>query len=70
MVGTSSKKFSNVGLARFSDALRGLRKDNDMSSARFSLHYLRPSLRAALLRVAEGERIHPEIVRINLSSCV
>ena len=64
MVGATSKKFTNVGRARFSDALRGIRKD--LSSARFSLQYLRPRVRASLLRMAAGERIHPEIVRINI----
>ena len=68
MVGATSKKISNVGRCRFSDVLRGMRKD--ISSARFSLQCLRPRVRAALLRIAAGERIHPEIVRINLSSCV
>ena len=68
MVGASSKKFSNVGRGRFSDTLRGMR--NNISSARFSLQPLRPRVRAALLRIAAGERIHPEIVRINLASCV
>ena len=65
---TTSKRFSNVGRAHFSDALRAIRKD--MSSARFSLQYLRLRVRAALLRIAAGERIHPEIVKLNLSSCV
>ena len=68
MAATISKKIFNIGRTHFSDGLVSIRKD--ISSARFSLQYLRPRIRAVLLQIAAGERIHPEIVRINLSSCV
>ena len=60
MAATTSKKFSNIGRTHFSDGLGSIR--NDISSARFSMQYLRPCIRAVLLQIAAGERIHPEIV--------
>ena len=63
-----TKKFSNAGRSHSSDALRAMRPD--VSSARFSVQYLRPKVRAVLLKISAGERVHPEIIRINLSGCV
>ena len=68
MAATTYKKFPYIGRTHFSEGLVSIRKG--ISSARFSLQYLRPRIRAVLLQIAAGERIHPEIVRINLSSCV
>ena len=64
MAATTSKKFSNIGRTHFSDGLVSIRKD--ISSARFSLQYLRPRIRAVLLQIAAGERIH----RILVSMCL
>ena len=63
-----TKKFSNACRSHLSDALRAIR--SDVSSARFSVQYLRPKVRAVLLKISAGERVHPEIIRINLSGCV
>ena len=34
------------------------------------MEFLRPRVRSSFLQIAVGERIHPEILRLNLSSCV
>ena len=64
--GTS--KFSNVGRAHFTTSLRAIAEG--MCSARFSVQYLRPKVRCVVLKIAGGEGVHPEFVRVNLSSCV
>ena len=63
-----SGKFTVVGRAHFIDSLKG--HAGDYSSARYSVQHLRPCVRSVLLQVAGGEGIHPEIVRLNLASCV
>ena len=63
-----ASKFSNIGRANFNESLKAIAKDS--SSARFSVEYLRPMVRCVLLKVAGGEGVHPEFVRVNLSSCV
>ena len=61
-------KFSNVGRVHFTGNLKAIAEDR--CSARFSVEYLRPKVRSVLLKVAGGEGVHPEFVRVNLSACV
>ena len=58
-------KFSSVGRAHLSESVRRIRGDN--SSAKFSLKYLRPSVRGLIFNVCAGERIPPEVVRVVLT---
>jgi len=61
-------KFSNFGRVHFTGNLKAIAED--CCSARFSVQYLRPKVRSVLLKVAGGEGVHPEFVRVNLSACV
>ena len=61
-------KFSGVGRQRLADACVKLRKQD--CCAKYSVKYLRPTVRALLLKVAAGERIPPEFVRVALTGCL
>ena len=61
-------KFSAVGRAHLLESLIKLRGDEPC--AKWSLKYLRPSVRALLMKVTAGERLPPELVRVVLSGCV
>ena len=52
MVATTSKKFSNIARTHFSDGLGSIK--NDISTARFSMQYLRPRIRAVLLQFGKN----------------
>ena len=61
-------KFSPVGRAHLRDSLVRIR--DNKSSAKFSLEYMRPSMRGLILSVSAGERISPEFVRVVLAGCL
>ena len=61
-------KFSSVGRTHLYDGL--IHIFGDVCSPKFSLIPLRPRLRAILLKIAAGERIHPELSRVVLAGCV
>ena len=62
-------KFSPTTRCSFARSLKNLREEG-ISSARSSVQYLRPGIRAPLIRLAAGECIHPEILLINLGTIV
>ena len=55
-------KFSAVRRQHLADAYVKLRANE--SSAKYSVKYMRPRVRALILKVAAGERIPPELVRV------
>ena len=60
----SSSKFSSIGRRHFREALKGLAGDFRM--VRFPIeYYLRPRIRAVLLKVVAGKGRHPEFLRVN-----
>ena len=61
-------KFTSIGRKHLTDSL--LRPLGDDCSPKYSLTYLRPELRATLLKIAAGERVHPELTRVVLAGCV
>ena len=61
-------KFSPVGRAHLTESLVRIR--GDQSSAKYSLRYLRPSLRGLIQSISAGERIPPEFVRVVLCGCL
>ena len=61
-------KFSPVGRTHLVESLERIREGE--SSAKFSLKYLRPSVRSWLLCISGGERIPPEFVRVVLTGCL
>ena len=54
-------KFTNLGRRTFERNLENICRDQP--SAKYSLINLRPKLRSLILKIAAGERIHPEIIR-------
>ena len=58
-------RFSSVGRSHLSEGIARIR--DEQPSAKFSLQYLRPSVRGLLLNVSAGERIPPEFVRVVLA---
>ena len=61
-------KFTTLGRKHLTESL--MRICGDDCSPKFSLTYLRPEVRAILIKVAAGERIHPELTRVVLAGCV
>ena len=61
-------KFSVVGCQQLAEICVKLRKDD--SCANQSVKYLRPTVRALLLKVTAGERIPPEFSRVTLTGCL
>ena len=61
-------KFSAVGRQHLAEACSKIRENEPC--AKYSVKFLRPRVRALLLKVAAGERIPPEFVRIALSGCL
>ena len=61
-------KFNGVGRCHLQDSFRKLRGDEPC--AKWSLKYLRPSVRALIMKVTAGVRFPPELIRIVLSGCV
>ena len=64
----SMMKFSPIGRTHLTENLVKIR--NGQSCAKYSLQCLRPEVRAVLLKVAGGERIIPEYVRVVLAGCL
>ena len=61
-------KFSPPGRGHLTEAL--MRIAGDQSSCKFSLKYVRASVRALFIKVLAGERIHPELIRVVLAGCL
>ena len=61
-------KFSSVGRSHLASSLEVMR--DKQSSAKYSLQFLRPSVRGLLLSVSAGERIPPEFVRVVIGGCL
>ena len=58
-------KFSAVGRSHLASSLETMR--DERSSAKYSLQFLRPSVRGLLLKVSAGERLPPEFIRVRPS---
>ena len=65
----SFSKFSPTARSSLAHSLTNLRPDGN-TSARSTIEYLRPKIRAALIRIAAGESVHPEVLLINLGTVV
>ena len=61
-------KFSIIARTHLVNALS--RDRGDDCCAKYSLKHLRPCVRAMLLKIAAGERIPPEYIRVVLGGCV
>ena len=61
-------KFSSVGRVHLAESM-ARNRGNDCS-AKYSLQYLRPTVRGLIFAVSAGERIPPEFVRVVLSGCL
>ena len=61
-------RLSSVSRVHLAESLSSMRDDN--SSAKYSVLYLRPSVRGVLLNISAGERIPPEFVRVVLAGCL
>ena len=61
----SMRKFTTVGRHKFESSLVEI--FGDISTAQYCLSKLRPKVRTFLLKIAAGESIHPEIVRMQMA---
>ena len=61
-------KFSAVGRAKLAKSLQTLR--DEQSSAKYSLKFLRPTVRGLLFKVSAGERLPSEFIRVVLGGCL
>ena len=61
-------KFSVVGRSYLATSLEAMR--DEQCSAKYSLKFLRPSVRGLLLKVSAGERLPPEFIRVVLGGCL
>ena len=61
-------KFSAIGRSHLAESFSEIRQGELCTKQ--SVQYLRPKVRAVLLKIAGGERIPPEFIRIVLSGCL
>ena len=61
-------KFSAQGRSKLAISLETLR--DEQSSAKYSLKFLRPTVRGLLFKVSAGERLPPEFIRVVLGGCL
>ena len=64
----SSKHYSPVARTHLVESF--VRIGEGQCSSKFSLKYLRPSVRSWLVHISVGERIPPEFVRVVLAGCL
>ena len=61
-------RLSSVSRVHLAESLSSMRDDN--SSAKYSVQYLRPSVRGVILNISARERIPPEYARAVLAGCL
>ena len=61
-------RLSFVSRVHLAESLSSMRDDN--SSAKYSVQYLRPSVRGVILNISARERIPPEYARAVLAGCL